>query len=61
MAPALPYGSSGEHADFASTLSVGQEATCLVLVELVRSATRTFGRVLVVGDRAWTSPVTRWP
>ncbi len=36
IAPALPYGSSGEHAGFAGTLSIGQAAVQLVLVELVR-------------------------
>ncbi len=38
VAPVLPYGSSGEHADFAGTLSIGQEALALVLVELARSS-----------------------
>jgi creatinine amidohydrolase len=48
IAPALPYGSSGEHQDFAGTLSIGTAATELVLVELARSATETFDRVLFV-------------
>ena len=48
VAPALPYGASGEHAGFAGTLSIGQEALELVVVELVRSATASFGRVLVL-------------
>lgn len=48
VAPALPYGSSGEHGDYAGTLSIGQEATELVLVELCRSAAATFPRVLLV-------------
>ncbi|HEY4459805.1 MAG TPA: mycofactocin biosynthesis peptidyl-dipeptidase MftE [Pseudonocardiaceae bacterium] len=48
VAPPVAYGSSGEHADFAGTLSIGQDAVELVLVELVRSAMRTFRRVLVV-------------
>jgi mycofactocin precursor peptide peptidase len=47
-APALAYGSSGEHAGFAGTLSIGQEALERVLVELVRSASDTFARVLLV-------------
>jgi creatinine amidohydrolase len=46
VAPALPYGSSGEHAGFPGTLSIGREALVRVLVELVRSS--TFGRVLLV-------------
>ena len=33
----LPFGSSGEHAGFAGTLSIGTGALRLVLVELVRS------------------------
>ncbi|HVT64765.1 MAG TPA: mycofactocin biosynthesis peptidyl-dipeptidase MftE [Mycobacteriales bacterium] len=48
VAPALAYGSSGEHEGFAGTLSIGQEALELVVVELVRSAVRTFDAVLIV-------------
>jgi creatinine amidohydrolase len=48
IAPAVAYGSSGEHAGFAGTLSIGQAATELLLVELGRSATDTFGQVLFV-------------
>jgi mycofactocin system creatininase family protein len=48
VAPALPYGSSGEHQDFAGTLSIGAACTELVLIELGRSATETFRRVLFV-------------
>ena len=47
-APALAYGSSGEHAGFDGTLSIGNEAVELVLVELARSASPAFGRVLLV-------------
>jgi creatinine amidohydrolase len=48
VAPELPYGSSGEHAGFAGTLSIGQAALEHLLVELVRSATDTFADVLLV-------------
>jgi len=48
VAPALAYGSSGEHQDFAGTLSIGAAATELVLVELGRSATETFDRLVFV-------------
>ena len=48
VAPAMPYGASGEHAGFAGTLSIGQQALELVVVELVRSATASFRRVLLL-------------
>ena len=48
VAPALPYGASGEHAGFAGTLSIGTPALQLLLIELVRSATLTWPRVLLV-------------
>jgi mycofactocin system creatininase family protein len=48
VAPALPYGSSGEHDGFPGTLSIGREAVAHVLVELGRSASATFDRVLFV-------------
>lgn len=49
VAPAIPYGSSGEHAAFAGTLSIGQQALEQVIVELVRSADHWRGVVLVCG------------
>lgn len=48
VAPALPFGASGEHAGFPGTLSIGSEALRHVLVELARSATDTFAHVLLV-------------
>jgi mycofactocin precursor peptide peptidase len=47
-APPVAYGASGEHQGFAGTLSIGQDALELLLVELCRSATETFARVLLV-------------
>ena len=47
VAPAVAYGSSGEHAGFAGTLSLGQEATETLLVELGRSAATTFDHVVL--------------
>ncbi|GAB2684912.1 mycofactocin biosynthesis peptidyl-dipeptidase MftE [Saccharopolyspora gloriosae] len=49
VAPAVPYGASGEHAEFPGTLSIGHEALRLLLVELVRSADHFAGVVLVNG------------
>lgn len=60
VAPAVPYGSSGEHAGFAGTLSIGQDALEFLLVELVRSATPTFRHVvLVCGHGGNAAPATR--
>lgn len=47
VAPALPYGASGEHAAFPGTLSLGLEAMEVVLVELVRSADHFADVVLI--------------
>lgn len=47
VAPVVAYGSSGEHDGFAGTLSIGREATELLLVELGRSATATFTHVVL--------------
>lgn len=49
VAPAVPYGSSGEHAGFPGTLSIGAPVAELVIVELVRSADSFAGVVLVSG------------
>jgi mycofactocin system creatininase family protein len=60
IAPPLAYGSSGEHAGFAGTLSIGQAALELLLVELCRSATDTFAQVLLVSAHGGNGePVAR--
>ena len=60
VAPAVPYGSSGEHNGFAGTLSIGQQATELLLVELCRSAGATFRRIgLVCTHGGNAEPVRR--
>ncbi|HEX3591089.1 MAG TPA: mycofactocin biosynthesis peptidyl-dipeptidase MftE [Pseudonocardiaceae bacterium] len=48
VAPPVAYGSAGEHAGFPGTLSIGQAAVELLVLELVRSATDTFDHVLLV-------------
>ncbi len=48
VAPALAYGASGEHEGFVGTLSIGQEALEVTLVELCRSASRSFPGVAIV-------------
>ncbi len=60
VAPAIAYGSSGEHADFPGTLSIGQPALELLLVELGRSASATFSRVLLISTHGGNrEPVLR--
>lgn len=60
VAPAVAFGSSGEHAGFAGTLSIGQAATELLLLELGRSAAETFTRLLFVSAHGGnTGPVAR--
>ena len=60
VAPPVAYGSSGEHAGFAGTLSIGQAATELLVLELARSATDTFAHVLFVSAHGGNAePVTR--
>jgi len=59
-APPLAYAASGEHQDFPGTLSIGTEAVERLLVELGRSATRTFSRVLLVSTHGGNAgPVRR--
>ncbi|MFF6992978.1 mycofactocin biosynthesis peptidyl-dipeptidase MftE [Streptomyces sp. NPDC010273] len=48
VAPALPYGASGEHAGFPGTVSIGHEALRTVLVEAVRSLSLWAGRIVLV-------------
>lgn len=48
VAPAVPYGSSGEHQDFAGTISIGTAALQHLLVELGRSATTWAPRIVFV-------------
>ena len=59
VAPPLAYGSSGEHEGFAGTISIGQEAVELVLVELCRSAALTFPRVLLVSTHGGNTEAVR--
>jgi mycofactocin system creatininase family protein len=60
VAPPLAYGSSGEHQGFPGTVSIGQAAVESILVELVRSATETFDRVLLLSAHGGNAePVAR--
>ena len=59
VAPAIAYGSSGEHSAFAGTLSIGQTALEHLLVELIRSADAFAGAVLVSTHGGNAQPVAR--
>jgi mycofactocin precursor peptide peptidase len=59
VAPALPFGSSGEHAGFTGTLSIGQAGFELAVVELVRSADGFAGTVLISAHGGNAEPLAR--
>jgi mycofactocin system creatininase family protein len=48
VAPAISYGSAGEHQDFAGTISIGTAALVTLLIEFGRSATEWAGRLVFV-------------
>lgn len=48
VAPAVPFGASGEHAGFAGTLSIGTRALTELLIELGRDASRDWEAMLLV-------------
>jgi creatinine amidohydrolase len=59
IAPALAYGSAGEHSGFPGTLSIGQAAFESVIVELVRSAGDFAAVVLVCAHGGNAEPLDR--
>ena len=59
VAPAIPYGASGEHAAFAGTISIGHDALELLLIELVRSCDAFAGVVLVSAHGGNATAVAR--
>ncbi|MFY9231266.1 MAG: mycofactocin biosynthesis peptidyl-dipeptidase MftE [Candidatus Nanopelagicales bacterium] len=48
VAPALPFGASGEHQDFPGTISIGHDALRILLVELIRSLSTWASRIVLV-------------
>jgi mycofactocin precursor peptide peptidase len=48
VAPAIAYGSSGEHQSFAGTISIGTEALATLLVEYGRSAASWAERLVFI-------------
>jgi mycofactocin precursor peptide peptidase len=60
VAPALPYGSSGEHAGFAGTLSIGQEALEQVVLALARTlGPEVRGLIVVSAHGGNAEPLSR--
>ncbi|MGX7680210.1 mycofactocin biosynthesis peptidyl-dipeptidase MftE [Jatrophihabitans sp. DSM 45814] len=48
LAPTIPFGASGEHADFPGTLSIGTSVLSDTIVELVRDASRFWAATLLI-------------
>ncbi|MET8681263.1 mycofactocin biosynthesis peptidyl-dipeptidase MftE [Streptomyces sp. NPDC004647] len=59
LAPPVSYGSSGEHAHFPGTLSIGRTALEMLLIELVRSADAFAGVILVCAHGGNAEPLHR--
>jgi creatinine amidohydrolase len=60
VAPAVAFSASDEHRDFAGTVSIGQAACELVLVEVGRSAAATFDHIILVSTHGGNAePVER--
>lgn len=63
VAPAVSYGSSGEHQSFTGTASIGSAALRVFIVELVRSLSTWAGRIVLInahgGNIAALSAATR--
>ncbi|GAA1876666.1 mycofactocin biosynthesis peptidyl-dipeptidase MftE [Actinomadura bangladeshensis] len=56
VAPAIPYGASGEHAGFPGTVSIGHAALDALLVEAVRSLALWAARVVFVNGHGGNVP-----
>lgn len=57
VAPAVPVGSSGEHQDFAGTVSLGNEALRHMVIELARSIKTWSPRLVFVNGHGGNVPV----
>lgn len=56
LAPALPYGASGEHEHFPGTVDIGHDALHAVLLELGRSISRWADRLVFVNGHGGNAP-----
>lgn len=59
VAPAIAYGASGEHQDFAGTISIGTEALTTLLVEYGRSAACWAPRLVFVNGHGGNADALR--
>jgi mycofactocin system creatininase family protein len=59
VAPALSYGASGEHETFPGTLSIGSSALELVVLELVRSASRWVKHTVLISGHGGNAAALR--
>lgn len=59
VAPVLCYGASGEHETFPGTLSIGSAALELVVLELVRSASRWVERTVLISGHGGNAAALR--
>lgn len=59
LAPGVPIGASGEHADFPGTLSVGTDALAAYLLELGRHASRYWPALLLVNAHGGNGPAVQ--
>lgn len=59
LAPAVPFGASGEHEGFPGTISIGTDALCTVVVEVVRYAAADWDTVVVVNGHGGNADALR--
>lgn len=59
LAPLIPVGASGEHSDFAGTLSIGTSALQGLLIELLRDSRRNWDAILFVNGHGGNSEALR--
>lgn len=59
VSPALAFGASGEHQDFAGTVSIGSAALAAVLTELVRSVRRWSAGVVLLSAHGGNADALR--
>lgn len=59
VAPAVPYGASGEHQEFPGTISIGHDALQQMLVELIRSLSTWASRIVLINGHGGNAHTVR--